>query len=34
MEALKHNILFRGYYKKKAKKEEQERIEGLEQGAP
>jgi len=27
MEALKHNFLFRGYYKKKAKEEEQKRIE-------
>ncbi len=34
MEALKHNILFRGYYKKKAKEAEQKRIEELEQGTP
>jgi phospholipid/cholesterol/gamma-HCH transport system substrate-binding protein len=29
MEALKHNILFRGYFKRKAKQEEQERMEEL-----
>ena len=29
MEALKHNIFFRGYFKRKAKEEEQERIEEL-----
>lgn len=34
MEALKHNILFRGYFKRKAKQEEQERIEELQHEAP
>jgi phospholipid/cholesterol/gamma-HCH transport system substrate-binding protein len=29
MEALKHNILFRGYFRKKAKEAEQNQIEGL-----
>ncbi len=31
MEALKHNFLFRGYFKKKAKEEERKRIEAEEQ---
>ncbi|WP_159518997.1 MlaD family protein [Sunxiuqinia indica] len=34
MEALKHNILFRGYFKRKAKREEQKRIEELSPETP
>ena len=34
MEALKHNIFFRGYYKRKAKDKEQARIEALELETP
>jgi len=33
MEALKHNFLFRGYYKKKAKEEEKKRVEEAERKA-
>jgi len=34
MEALKHNIFFRGYYKKKAKEEERKRLEDAEKELP
>ncbi len=34
MEALKHNILFRGYFRKKAKEAEQKRIEELQHEVP
>jgi phospholipid/cholesterol/gamma-HCH transport system substrate-binding protein len=34
MEALKHNIFFRGYYKKKAKEEEKKRLEDAEKELP
>lgn len=34
MEALKHNLFFRGYYKKKAKEEEKKRIEDAEKELP
>jgi hypothetical protein len=34
MEALKHNLFFRGYYRRKAKEEEKKRLEEAEKKLP